>query len=342
MIGIGIESSCDETSVAIVEDGNILSNQIYSQIKEHMPYLGVVPEIASRSHLLKINELYDRAIAESGRDIASFDYVAVTTRPGLVGSLMIGAQLARCLHLVHGLPIVTVDHVEAHFYAGFLERRERPSYPFLGLLLSGGNSAVFRVEGPGRLIKLADTRDDALGEAFDKASNVLGLGYPGGPHIERAASQYAPAGKERFFPAILKDLPPDEISFSFSGIKTAVLLAAKRGEQKEKIAYHFQETAFDLVERMLLRALRRENVQHIEASGGVLANQTLRHRLDRFAEKHAISLKYPVSKALCTDNAAMVASLGRYLFEAGIRDPADFPVSSVRMAYAEHANATKL
>lgn len=149
MIGIGIESSCDETSVAIVEDGNILSNQIYSQIKEHTPYLGVVPEIASRSHLLKINELYDRAIAESGRDIASFDYVAVTTRPGLVGSLMIGAQLARCLHLVHGLPVVTVDHVEAHFYAGFLERRERPSYPFLGLLLSGGNSAVFESKDRG-------------------------------------------------------------------------------------------------------------------------------------------------------------------------------------------------
>jgi N6-L-threonylcarbamoyladenine synthase len=330
MIGIGIESSCDETSIAIIENGRILSNQIYSQIKEHTPFLGVVPEIASRSHLLKINELYERAIAEADRNIATFDYVAVTSRPGLIGSLMIGAQFARCLHLVHGLPIVTVDHVEAHFYAGFLERQERPVYPFLGLLLSGGNSAIFRVEGPGRLIRIADTRDDALGEAFDKVSNVLGLGYPGGPQIEQAASRYRPSDRERLFPAILKDQGAHELSFSFSGIKTAVLLAAKQGVPQEKIAYHFQETAFELVERMLHRAVEREGLKHIEASGGVLANLTLRRRLDRFAEKHAVRLKYPESRLLCTDNAAMVASLGQYLFEAGIRDRPDFPVSSVR------------
>ncbi len=332
MIGIGIESSCDETSIAIVKDGRILSNQIYSQIKEHTPFLGVVPEIASRSHLLKINELYDRAIAEAGCDPASLDYVAVTTRPGLVGSLMIGAQFARCLHLVHGLPIVPVDHVEAHFYAGFLERGERPSYPFLGLLLSGGNSAVFRVEGPGQMQIIGNTRDDALGEAFDKAASILGLGYPGGPQIEKAASRYSPAEKERLFPAILKDLPPEEISFSFSGIKTAVLLAARRNEPAEKIAFHFQDVAFELVERMLLRALRQQGLKHIEASGGVLANGTLRRRLDLFAEKYNTSLSYPVSRALCTDNAAMVASLGGYLFEAGVRDDVRFPVSSVRTA----------
>jgi len=330
MIGLGIESSCDETSIAIVQDGKITSNQIYSQIKEHTPFLGVVPEIASRSHLLKINELYDKAMTEAAIKAADIDYIAVTSSPGLVGSLMIGAQFARCLSMVYDLPIVTVDHIEAHFYAGFLERNETPAYPFLGLLLSGGNSAIFRIEAAGQMICLGNTKDDALGEAFDKASNVLGLGYPGGPRIEKEAAQYSATDNEAMFPLILKSLPHNEIGFSFSGIKTAVLRAAQRGEAASKIAYHFQESVFELVERMVKRTLKQQRLSHLEAAGGVLANTALRRRLDQLALAENVSIQYPQSKILCTDNAAMVAGLGRYLFEQNQISLLDFQVSSVR------------
>ncbi|MBW7858944.1 MAG: tRNA (adenosine(37)-N6)-threonylcarbamoyltransferase complex transferase subunit TsaD [Leptonema sp. (in: Bacteria)] len=334
MIGLGIETSCDETSIAIVNGTTILSNQIYSQINEHIEFQGVVPEIASRSHLLKINELYEKALTEANiSDVSTLNYVAVTTRPGLVGSLMIGAQMARSLNLVHNLPIVTIDHVEAHLYAGFLERGERPSYPFLGLLLSGGNSAIFQVNGPGQLVKLGDTRDDALGEAFDKVSAILNLGYPGGPKVETKANQYTALTKHQsLFGPLLKDLPSNEISFSFSGIKTAVMMAHKRNESIGQIAYDFQNTSFELVERMLKRSLRKcdASIQHIEASGGVLANQTLRNRLNEFSKRKNIRLCYPKSRSLCTDNAAMVAYLGQILFESGVSDPIDFEVRSVR------------
>lgn len=334
MIGIGIETSCDETSIAIIQDTTILSNQIYSQINEHIDFQGVVPEIASRSHLLKINELYERALVEAKiSDSSKLDYVAVTTRPGLVGSLMIGAQMARSLSLVYNLPIVTVDHVEAHFYAGFLERGERPTYPFLGLLLSGGNSAIFQVNGPGQLDKLADTRDDALGEAFDKVSAILNLGYPGGPKVEAAANQYKVTKDDQpLFGPLLKDLPSDQIWFSFSGIKTAVLMAHKQRKAIDKIAFDFQNVSFELVSRMLGRSVKRcaSSVQHIEASGGVLANQTLRNTLDEFSKEKKIRIGYPKSRSLCTDNAAMVAYLGQILFETGVSDPIDFAVRSVR------------
>lgn len=340
LLGLGIESSCDETSIAVVRDGReILSNVIYSQIAEHAPFRGVVPEIASRSHLLKINGVLERALAEAGlEDASSLDYVAVTNRPGLVGSLMIGAQMARAIHLVFGTPIVTVDHVEAHFYAGFVERAETPTFPFLGLLLSGGNSALFRVEGLERLVCIGDTRDDALGEAFDKAASILELGYPGGPLVEQAAARGAAKGaadsavgsRPSLFTPLLKDLPPDQISFSFSGIKTAVMLAARRGEPVERIAHDFQETAFELVTRMLHRGVQNEGIRRIHASGGVLANGALRNALDTLAARDGLELHYPRSRQLCTDNGAMVSALGYHLFRAGRFAPLDFPVASVR------------
>lgn len=334
VLGLGIESSCDETSIAVVRDGKeILSNVVYSQIAEHAPFRGVVPEIASRSHLLKINDVLARALNEAGlSDTASLDYVAVTNRPGLVGSLMIGAQLARSIHLVSGTPIVTVDHVEAHFYAGFIERKETPDFPFLGLLLSGGNSALFRVDGLEQLVCIGDTRDDALGEAFDKAASLLELGYPGGPLVEKAAAGWqSPRGTPALFTPLLKDLTPEKISFSFSGIKTAVMLAARRGESIERIAHDFQTTAFELVTRMLLRGVQREGIRRIVASGGVLANGALRQTLDEMANREGLQLSYPRSRVLCTDNGAMVGALGFHLFRSGRIAPLDFPVSSVRL-----------
>ncbi|MCB1164804.1 MAG: tRNA (adenosine(37)-N6)-threonylcarbamoyltransferase complex transferase subunit TsaD [Leptospiraceae bacterium] len=333
MIGLGIESSCDETSVSVVVDGReILSNEIYSQISEHAPYHGVVPEIASRSHLLKINSVYESALQKAGVSIEDVAYCAVTSRPGLTGSLMIGAQLARCLHLVHSIPIVTVDHIESHMYAVFLEGKQ-VEYPFLGLLLSGGNSAIFLVHGPEQMERLATTMDDALGEAFDKAASVLGLAYPGGPQVEKLALQYAQknpnaASARCIFPRILRDLPAERMAFSFSGIKTAVLQAAAERDP-ELICFDFQRTTFELVTRMLKRAVQSTGIKRIVASGGVLSSGSLRTALEESAERDW-NLVYPVDRKLCTDNAAMVASLGYRLFEKGNRNPLDFAVSSRR------------
>lgn len=332
ILGLGIETSCDETSVAVIENGcRILSNEIYSQIQEHAPFHGVVPEIASRSHLLKINPVYEAAIRTAGIKPEDLDYCAVTSRPGLTGSLMIGSQLARCLNMVHGVDLVTVDHIEAHMYAVFLEGKE-PQYPFLGLLLSGGNSAIFRVEGPGQLELLGTTMDDALGEAFDKAASVLDLPYPGGPYVEKEARQYAAehpsvTSEPPLFPRILRDFPSDQIAFSFSGIKTAVLQAARKGEERGRICYHFQKTSFELVTRMLDRAVAKTGLRTVVASGGVLASSSLRETLQS-GWRYAIL--YPEDRKLCTDNAAMIGALGYRLWQQGVRDGLDFAVSSRR------------
>lgn len=338
MIGIGIETSCDETSAAVIEDGRILrSCVIYSQIQEHQKFGGVVPEIASRSHLLKINGVFEKALSEAGASATDLSYAAVTTRPGLTGSLMIGGMLAKCLELVHGIPIVTIDHLEAHLYAVLVHGGAAGEsaltaleYPFLGLLLSGGNSAIFVVHGPGRIEQIADTADDALGEAFDKSAAILGLGYPGGPLVEKAAA--ASSSGAQAGPSIFHKLLRDEqdLAFSFSGIKTAVIRAKEKGHAPEIICRDFQETVFELVERMVLRASERTGIRRVVASGGVLANTALRRRLDTLRNR-GLDVAYPASKMMCTDNGAMVASLGYFLFSQGVRDLVDFRVSDKRV-----------
>jgi len=313
VLGLGIETSCDETSVALVENGNrIVSLEIRSQIEEHARFHGVVPEIASRSHLVHINEVYERAMA--GIDPASIDYVAVTTRPGLVGSLMIGGQFAKAFSLVHRCVPIPVDHVEAHLYAIALER-EMPEYPFLGLMLSGGNSALFCVRGPGQIETIADTADDALGEAFDKVASLLALPYPGGPSVEARGSEYGDApSSDRLIPKLLKSMPEQEMGFSFSGVKTAVSRALRSGADPARICHEFQDSVFELVERNLERGVKKTGIGRVVASGGVVANGVLRRRLDDFARRHRIELYYPGQKILCTDNGAMVAALGYRLF----------------------------
>lgn len=335
MIGLGIETSCDETSAAVIEDGRILrSCVIYSQIQEHMKFGGVVPEIASRSHLVKINGVFEKALEDAGVQAADLAYAAVTSRPGLTGSLMIGGMLAKCLELVHGIPIVTIDHLEAHLYASLVHGGaagsasvESLSYPFLGVLLSGGNSAIFIVHGPGRMEQIADTRDDALGEAFDKSAAILGLGYPGGPLVEKAAEQASPGGQP-IFQRLLRDEPG--LLFSFSGIKTAVIRAKEKGHPVEAICRDFQDTVFELVERMILRAAEQTGIRRVVASGGVLANGALRRRLDLLRARQ-LEVSYPSSRMMCTDNGAMVASLGYFLFSSGVRDLVDFRVSDKRV-----------
>ncbi len=336
-IGIGVETSCDETAVALVRGGReILANVIYSQIKEHAPFRGVVPEIASRAHLEKINHVYAAALRESGVRPDELSYVAVTNRPGLMGSLMIGAQFARGLALVCGLPIVPVDHVEAHLYAHTLEGGAL-EYPFLGLLLSGGNSSIFVVRGPEDLELLADTLDDALGEAFDKTATMLGLPYPGGPSIEKAAGAYTgPADEGPLFKPLLRGKRAGDLAFSFSGIKTAVLRARAAGADAGRVCRDFQNTTFELVERTVLGAVERTGIRRVVASGGVLANRTLRGVLERLAARSDFDLAYPQSLRLCTDNGAMIAALGYHLWRAGKAGPLDFPVSSRRTVPADH------
>ncbi len=333
MLGIGIETSCDETSIAIVEDGKrCLSNVVFSQTEAHAPFLGIVPELASRAHLEKINFVYEEALEEAGVSLEDLDYIAVTVQPGLIGSLMLGASFAKCLAMTkRHLPIVRVDHVEAHIYAPCLEGWI-VEYPFIGLLLSGGNSTVYQIDGPGCLTILADTMDDALGEAFDKVATVLGLVYPGGPSVEKKALEHLPSrfikdnrdffsekvnSTSPLFTPLLRKRPNTEMAFSFSGIKTGVIQICQKKQISpppiEQICYEFQETVFELVERNLIKAVKKTGIHRIVAGGGVLANNRLRQRLRLLAINKGWELRYPEKKAYCTDNAAMVASLGYFL-----------------------------
>lgn len=335
MIGIGIESSCDETSIAFVENGRkLLCLKLNSQVSLHAQYKGVVPELASRSHLENINFLYDECLTEAGLKSNQIDYIAVTTRPGLLGSLMIGAQFGRTLAWFTNKPLVSVDHLLAHFYVVQLEN-QIIEYPFLGLLLSGGNTAIFVVHSPIKMEMIANTLDDALGEAFDKVASLLEIGYPGGPIIERYASEYQPSANEkRIFPELLKDSPFHNLDFSYSGLKTSVMYYLKKNldykQNISKICYHFQNAAFTLVERNLWRAIQKTKIKNVIAAGGVLANQTLRDRLINLANKKKFQIQFPQKKIYCTDNGAMIAALGFELFKQNQFVNLDFKISPNR------------
>lgn len=324
IIGLGLESSCDETSAAIVVEGKkILSNMINSQIALHSDYSGVVPEIASRAHLENINGLITSALEEAGITFSDLDYVAATNRPGLIGSLLIALQSAKAISFTLGIPLIAINHLEAHLYAPFLEGID-PEYPFIGLLISGGNTALYRVEGPGEMKLIGKTVDDAVGEAFDKISKFLGLGYPGGPVIEKIARQ---AVKKRvFFPKILSD--PDDRRFSYSGIKTAVInhIKANPGDGIPEIVYSFQERALELLSRRLFNAAREEGIKKMVIAGGVAANGRLRELLD--SEKNKDEEIIIPSPLLCTDNAAMIAGMGYRYYKKGVFDPLSSDVTA--------------
>ena len=305
VIGLGLESSCDETSASIVIDGRkILSNRIYSQVELHCEYSGVVPEIASRAHLEKINNLIEMALEESGCRFTDLDYVAATNRPGLIGSLLIALQSAKAISFTLNIPLIAVNHLEAHLYAPFLEGNE-PAYPFIGLLISGGNTALYRVNGPGEMELLGKTVDDAVGEAFDKVSKFIGLGYPGGPLVENLAKESRV--KKVFFPKILTD--PEDTRFSYSGLKTAVINYIKQNPEQEKseIVYSFQERALELLVRRLFTAARKSGIKKMVVAGGVAANGRLRELIE--AERRNNEEVLIPSPLMCTDNAAMIAGI---------------------------------
>ena len=321
MLVLGIESSCDETAAAVLADGRrLLSSVVASQDAIHAPYGGVVPELASRRHLEMIVPVVERALADAGVTLRDLDGLAVTQGPGLVGSLLVGCAVAKALAWVARRPLVGVHHLEGHIYAARLTD-DPPEPPFLALVVSGGHTALYHARAPLAYALVGQTRDDAAGEAFDKVAKLLGLGFPGGPVIERTA-RAGEAGAITFPLAQMRDGAPD---FSFSGLKTSVSLHVKRlaplsAGQVADVAASFQAAVVKMLVRKTVRASLRLGVKRVVLSGGVAANGPLRAGLAREAEAHGIRLHVPPPH-LCTDNAAMIAAAGAARLAAGERAP---------------------
>ncbi len=310
---LGIETSCDETSVAIVEDGRrIISDVVHTQ-SIHAKFGGVVPEVASRNHVVKIHEILDEALRGSGNTLEDMDAFAVTYGPGLVGALLIGLNTAKSLAYAVGRPLIPVNHVEAHLYANILHYG-KPDPPFLGLIVSGGHTTLFLVKGHHDYAVIGRTRDDAVGEAYDKVSKMLGLGYPGGPVVDSMAASGDEDAVQFKIP-----VPRDSFyDFSFSGLKTAVknYYASHPAAPREDICASFQKTAIKALTMRVEKYMREHGPLDIAVAGGVAANSRLRAEIAALAEKFGVASYIPPVR-LCTDNAAMVASLGYYLFQKG-------------------------
>ncbi|MCR4431022.1 MAG: tRNA (adenosine(37)-N6)-threonylcarbamoyltransferase complex transferase subunit TsaD [Tepidanaerobacteraceae bacterium] len=313
---LGIETSCDETSAAVVLNGRrVLSNVIFSQIKWHEKFGGVVPEIASRQHLEAICHVTQKALDDAGADFSDIDLVAVTCGPGLVGALLVGVSYAKGVSYVLKKPLIGVNHIEGHIFANFLESSLEP--PFLCLVVSGGHSHIVHVGDYGKYEVMGRTVDDAAGEAFDKTARALGLGYPGGPLIDRAAR----SGDENAIPFPVAHVRGEDFSFSFSGIKSAVLNYLNRMRLKnlpvvaEDVAASFQKAVVDALADKTLAAARKKNARTIALAGGVAANSKLRHELSARAGSD-FAVHFPPA-VFCTDNAAMIACAGYYRHKGG-------------------------
>ncbi len=316
---LGVESSCDETAAALVQDGQrILSNVVASQVRLHGPYGGVVPELASRKHVEAILPVIDEALGSRGFRFTDVDAIAVTQGPGLVGSLLVGIAVAKSFAYVQRVPWVGVDHIFSHVAAIFLERSL--SFPFMALVVSGGHTSLFRVENYTRMKLIGKTRDDAAGEAFDKVAKIMNLGYPGGEKIDRLGREGDPESIP--FPRTL--LETDSLDFSFSGLKTAVLNYVKNQrrnlspEQIRDVAASFQEAVVDTLRIKVFRAAKEESASDVVIVGGVACNSRLREKFSEEGRSRGIGVHFP-SPALCTDNAAMVAVAGFHFLQAGQR-----------------------
>ncbi|HIP52473.1 MAG TPA: tRNA (adenosine(37)-N6)-threonylcarbamoyltransferase complex transferase subunit TsaD [Chromatiales bacterium] len=329
---LGIETSCDETGVAIFDSSEgLMAHALHSQIGIHAAYGGVVPELASRDHVRKVLPLIDRVLGEALLGRHDIDGVAYTTGPGLIGALLVGSAVGRSLAWAWGVPAIGVHHMEGHLLAPLLESRA-PEFPFVALLVSGGHTQLVEVQGIGRYRLLGDTLDDAAGEAFDKTAKLLGLPYPGGPELARLAEQGDP---ERFhFPRPMVDRPG--LDFSFSGLKTFALNTQQRElspdearspEETEQIradiARAFEDAVVETLVIKCRRAVRECGVMHLVLAGGVSANQRLRRRIDRMMAKEGGEAFYPRPE-FCTDNGAMIAFAGWQRLRAGQTEPLAF------------------
>lgn len=318
MLILGLETSCDETSAAIVKDGKILSNAIYSQLI-HKKYGGVVPEIASRQHIKTIVPVVQEALNQAKVSLRTIQGVAVTFGPGLVGCLLIGVSWSKAVAYSLKIPFIGVNHIEAHIFANFLEH-PKPMPPFVCLVVSGGHSILIYVEDKGNYRIMGQTRDDAAGEAFDKVAKLLEIGYPGGPLIDKMARK---ANKDYVkFPRAY--LEKDSLDFSFSGLKTSVAIYVSKHSKrqiiksKKDIAASFQEAVADVLIDKSIKALRVAGTDKLALAGGVARNSRLREKLETKAGELKFKLYYP-SPELCTDNAAMVAACGDFYLSRGIK-----------------------
>lgn len=323
MLLLALESSCDETAAAVVKDGRrIYSNLIASQVDLHAVYGGVVPELASRRHLEVINPLVEDALLKAGINKHDLDGIVVTCGPGLVGALLVGVSFAKAFAYALNIPLIGVHHIEGHILAIQLE--EQVDYPFLAAAVSGGHTHLYRVDGIGRYKLLGRTVDDAAGEAFDKVAKMLGLGYPGGPIIDKLAAEGDDGGI--VFPRPL--LKKNNLDFSFSGVKTSVLNYLHRLENPleaeviQQVACAFQTAVVDVLTQKIIRAADSENLDRIVVAGGVACNSGLRQRLSQLTERSVKRVYFP-SPILCADNAAMLAVAGDYYLSRGMTSDLD-------------------
>lgn len=319
MIILGIESSCDETSISIFDTKlGVKSNIVSSQIKDHQKFGGVVPELAARKHLENIALVFHRALEQASIKLQAIDAIAVTNQPGLIGSLLVGVNFAKGLALALDKPIIPINHVHAHIFSSYLEQKNfdvRQATPFLALVISGGHTSLFRVEGVDQVYTIGQTLDDAIGEAFDKVAQLFDLGYPGGPVIEKLAKNGD--AKTFRFPQIMKG--STSLDFSYSGLKTASVLLKKNAaiDFSEQMIWDFcagfQTAAVELLLRRVEQAISRTKLKSIAISGGVSANHYIRDQFADLAQRKGLNICFP-ALSYTTDNAAMVASMGAILF----------------------------
>ena len=319
---LGIESSCDETGVALVDAGGpgaprLLAHALHSQVQMHEAYGGVVPELASRDHIRRVLPLTRQVLGEAGRSLPELDTIAYTRGPGLAGALLVGAGVACALGAALDKPVLGVHHLEGHLLSPFLSA-DPPAFPFIALLVSGGHTQLMRVDGVGQYELLGETIDDAAGEAFDKSAKLLGLGYPGGPALSRLAQQGDPTA----FTLPRPLLHSGNLDFSFAGLKTAVLTQVRKlgqgvGERKADLAAATEAAIVEVLLKKSLAALKETGLKRLVVAGGVGANRVLRAQLDAACARRGVRVHYP-ELALCTDNGAMIAMAAAMRLAAGI------------------------
>ena len=327
MFILGIETSCDDTGIAIYHTSRgLLSHALYSQTAMHSDYGGVVPELASRDHIRRVLPLVKRTLSEAKLELKSLNAIAYTQGPGLAGALLVGSSFAAALSFALKIPAIGIHHLEGHLLSPLLSTTV-PLFPFVALLVSGGHTQLMEVHGVGQYKLLGETLDDAAGEAFDKTAKLLGLSYPGGPAISILADKFSKSGKASNFTLPRPMLHSGNLNFSFSGLKTAVLTLSNKHkitqEVQEEIAYAFQEAVVDVLTQKSMAALTETSLSQLVVAGGVSANCQLRRSLSRHAEKIGAAVFYP-SHEFCTDNGAMIALAGAMR----LQEKAQFATSS--------------